>query len=620
MVRRHAAIASGSILLALAFSSSAYAQDPPTEAETPAHISLVEGVAVLERDGSTDNAPANMVLLAGDRIRTRIGRVEILFADGSTLHLDHNSAIDLQSDELVRLLDGRIRLSIPALARDVSYRIDGPHAWAQISQPGEYRAAVIQNAGASELEFAVLRGSAELTNEGGRTTLRAGERAFARADAAPSHPYVFNSASWDPFDRWSEARRSERLGVSTQYLPAEVRSYAGTLDRYGSWEYEASYGYVWYPRVDYGWRPYYHGRWSSLRPYGWTWIGSDPWGWPTHHYGRWGVSTRGSWYWIPGRSWSPAWVSWGHAPGYVSWCPLGFNNRPVFQIGVGGHFGYDPWRAWTVIPQRDFGVGFVHRRVLVGSAIDARTRSAFTYGDRAPIITGHAVSRGSSAAPIRVAGTATARRDTAPLLTNRGTATPNALRSTAPTRVIDMTRRPSSSPGDDRLEVGRERTTPDRPLIRSERVVGSTRPAPPTVEYRSTSRRPTHSQHRILSNSGRVSGGDSAELLPSTSGVSPRSIVRLRGRTRKSIRSTPIHAGSSDASRGPNARRLPVSRSVRRRRALARSEALPRHGPRHHQLRHRHQLRHLPERAHDLEATRHLGAQRSGALEGGETA
>ena len=292
MVRRHAVIASGSILLALAFAGSAYAQDPPTEAETPAHISLVEGVAVLERDGSTDNAPANMLLLAGDRIRTRVGRVEILFADGSTLHLDHNSAIDLQSDELVRLLDGRVRLSIPARARDVSYRIDGPHAWAQISQPGEYRAAVIQNAGASELEFAVLRGSAELTNEGGRTTLRAGERAFARADAAPSHAYVFNSASWDPFDRWSEARRSERLACLYAVPPrTKCGRMPATLDRYGSWEYESSYGYVWYPRVDFGWRPYYHGRWSSLRPYGWTWIGSDPWGWPTHHYGRWGVST-----------------------------------------------------------------------------------------------------------------------------------------------------------------------------------------------------------------------------------------------------------------------------------------------------------------------------------------
>jgi hypothetical protein len=483
MVRRYAVIASRSMLIALAVSSPAFAQDV-REAEAPAHISLVEGVAVLERDGRTDDAPANMPLLAGDRVRTRAGRVEILFADGSTLHLDHNSAVDLQSDELVRLLDGRLRLSIPTRARDVSYRIDGPHAWAQISQPGEYRAAVIQNAGLTELEFAVLRGAAELMNEGGRTTLRAGERAFARADAAPSHAYVFNSASFDPFDRWSEARRSERLGVSAQYLPDEVRPYAGALDRYGSWQYESSYGYVWYPRVDHGWRPYYHGRWSSLRPYGWTWIGADPWGWPTHHYGRWGFSSRGSWYWIPGRAWAPAWVSWAHAPGYVSWCPLGFNNRPVFQI-VNVHGGFDPWRGWTVLPQRDFGVGFVHRRVLVGSAIDARTRSAFVHRDSSPVVTGFAVPRGSAAAPIRVAGTAGARRGVSPLLTNRATAPSDADRSTAPSRAIDITRRPSSSTDNDRgtISGGRERTMPTRPVVRSERGVRATRPSQPAVEY-----------------------------------------------------------------------------------------------------------------------------------------
>ena len=368
MVRRFATLAAGFALFALCVAMPSAAQDAARPAvEAPAHISLVEGVATLERDGRIDDAPANMPLLSGDRVRTRAGRVEILFTDGSTLHLDHNTAIDLQSDELVRLLDGRVRLSIPSRARDVAYRIDGPHAWAQISEAGEYRAAVIQNAGLTELEFAVLRGAAELMNEGGRTSLRAGERAFARANAAPSYAYVFNSASWDPFDRWSEARRSERLGLSTQYLPEEVRPYAGTLDRYGAWQYESSYGYVWYPRVDHGWRPYSHGRWSSLRPYGWTWIGSDPWGWPTHHYGRWGFSSAGAWSWIPGRAWAPAWVSWAYAPGYVSWCPLGFNNRPVFQI-VNVHRGYDPWRAWTVIPQRDFGVGFVHRRGIGGVA------------------------------------------------------------------------------------------------------------------------------------------------------------------------------------------------------------------------------------------------------------
>jgi len=489
MVRRIAVIASGSMLLALVVAGHASAQDV-READAPAHISLVEGVASLERDGRTEDAPANMPLLAGDRVRTRAGRVEILFADGSTLHLDHNSAIDLQSDELLRLLDGRLRLSIPTRARDVSYRIDGPHAWAQISQPGEYRAAVIQNSGQTELEFAVLRGAAEFMNEGGRTTLRAGERAFARADAAPSHAYVFNSASWEPFDRWSEGRRSERLGLSTQYLPDEVRPYAGTLDRHGSWEYESSSGYVWYPRVDQGWRPYYYGRWSSLRPYGWTWIGADPWGWPTHHYGRWGFSSRGSWYWIPGRSWSPAWVSWAHAPGYVSWCPLGFNNRPVFQI-VGGHRGYDPWRAWTVLPQRDFGAGFVNRRGLVGSAIDARTRSSFAYRDSAPGVTGYAVPRGS-VAPIRVAGTGGARHSASPLVTNRDASGSDATRSTVPGGAVDITRRPSSSADEGRTEIfrGRERATPDRPLIRSDRSERTARPAQPAAAYAAPRRDP----------------------------------------------------------------------------------------------------------------------------------
>ena len=40
------------------------------------------------------------------------GRVEILFADGSALHADHDTVVDLQSDEVIRLLEGRMRLNI----------------------------------------------------------------------------------------------------------------------------------------------------------------------------------------------------------------------------------------------------------------------------------------------------------------------------------------------------------------------------------------------------------------------------------------------------------------------------------------------------------------------------
>jgi Family of unknown function (DUF6600)/FecR protein len=385
--------------------ASSSAQD--AAGESPAHISVVDGAALLERDGRSESAPASMPLLAGDRVRTQNGRVEVLFGDGSTLHLDNNTTLDFQSDEVIRLLDGRVRLNILAPGganRGLAYRVDAPSAWVQIARAGEYRISVFGGGDAREVELAVLRGAADLVNEDGRTSLGAGERAFARAGAGPSASYVYNSASWDAFDRWSEARRDSRLGVSADYLPETVQTYASTFNDYGYWQNEPTYGYVWYPRVRAGWRPYYYGRWTTLRPWGWTWIGSDPWAWPTHHYGRWGFSA-GSWFWIPGRTWGPAWVSWAYAPGYVSWCPLGWNNRAVFgfsNVGVYGGYRLNPWNAWTVVPHSGFGHGYVNLNVVNSTRIDVNTRNSFVVRNTGPDYQGYAVPR--SSAPIRSVG------------------------------------------------------------------------------------------------------------------------------------------------------------------------------------------------------------------------
>ena len=379
----------------------------PEQAATdpPAHVSVVDGSAVLERDGRSDTEVLSMPLLAGDRVRTQAGRVEVLFSDGSALHLDEQTTVDFQSDEVVRLLSGRVRLSVSAASREIVYRIDAPSAWVQINNPGEYRVSVLRG---DDVELAVLRGGAELVNEQGRSYVSAGERTYARVQAAPSPAYVFNSAAWDSFDRWSESRRDQRLGVSAQYLPDDVRPYAPAFDTYGSWRHEPAYGYVWYPRVQVGWRPYYHGRWASLRPYGWTWIANDPWGWPTHHYGRWGISA-GSWFWIPGRSWAPAWVSWGYAPGYVSWCPLGWNNRPVLGFSASYYGGrrYDPWYAWSVLPQRHFSTAYVSVSRYSTVRVDPRLRGSFVVNPRGPAVN-FAVNR--STVPIHTAGRSAAWR------------------------------------------------------------------------------------------------------------------------------------------------------------------------------------------------------------------
>jgi hypothetical protein len=140
-------------------------------------------------------------------------------------------------------------------------------------------------------------------------------------------------------------------GSSTAYLPPNLQTYSTDLDQSGTWQYDASYGNVWYPTVGADWRPYYDGYWATVPTYGWTWIGYNRWAWPTHHYGRWGFA-RSRWFWIPGSTFAAAWVSWGTAPGYVSWCPLGYDGRPVVALSIGYR---SAWNAWTILPRERFG-------------------------------------------------------------------------------------------------------------------------------------------------------------------------------------------------------------------------------------------------------------------------
>ena len=145
--------------------------------------------------------------------------------------------------------------------------------------------------------------------------------------------------------------RSQSASQSAEYLPTDSQAYAADLDQNGSWQYDTSYGNVWYPTVSADWRPYYYGYWTSVPAYGWTWVGYNRWAWPTHHYGRWGYA-HSRWFWIPGNVYSSAWVSWGTAPGYVSWCPLGYDSRPVAALSVGYSHG---WNPWTIVPRDHFG-------------------------------------------------------------------------------------------------------------------------------------------------------------------------------------------------------------------------------------------------------------------------
>lgn len=296
--------------------------------DLPAFVSVVDGYAELDRDGQSSRDIENVPLEAGDRLRTTRGRVEILFDDGSVLALDEHTAVTFVSASDVQLDAGRVRTQWRDRAARAELSVHTVAGSAIIRTQGDYRITLAESRrGDAEIEVAVARGSAELANDHGRTIVREGTRALTTAGYAPSTPYAY-SAPRDAFERWTEELEQDRYGVeSVRYLPDELRYYGGVFDRYGAWQRHPSYGYVWYPRVSVGWRPYDGGRWSFVIGFGYSWVGGSRWSWPTHHHGRWD-RVGGRYFWIPTRPTQRRFVGYAAPrPSYTA--PVNYYSRPT---------------------------------------------------------------------------------------------------------------------------------------------------------------------------------------------------------------------------------------------------------------------------------------------------
>jgi hypothetical protein len=365
-------------------------QQPEGEAQAPAYVAGVDGVARLDREGQSEAAEQGVPIVPGDRLRTEAGRVELAFPNGTQVYLDRYTEVELGDPLALRVVRGRLYVRVTAtIDADGPLLIDGPGAAVEFQDDGEYRVA-IGGTDVVEVELFVLRGQASLSSEGGNVLVPQGHRAIARDGGEPSAPEWHNPGQ-SALEKWAAEREAlwqSGQYASRQYLPSELSGYAATFDRHGTWQNDETYGAVWYPaQTSEDWRPYYDGRWDYTSHYGWTWIAAgDVWAYPTHHYGRWNLGARG-WHWIPSRRWGAAWVYWAVASDYVGWCPLGWNGRPV--LGV---FAYersypsrwrDPYRAWTVIPRSSFGRSHVPR-VFADRGRLARERPAFILQHRAP--------------------------------------------------------------------------------------------------------------------------------------------------------------------------------------------------------------------------------------------
>jgi hypothetical protein len=304
-------------------------------------MSYVKGDVYVQRgqDLGYEQGALNLVVVEGDKIGTKDGRVEIQLGRRNYLRLDGSTQVDVtalpggDSDPTkLHLLSGSIFVRVNSLTREKNIEIHTPDASFYLIEEGLYRIDVRDN---RETEFGVWSGSAEAAGEEGSTLVRNGERITAANGRFTSEPDGL-SARRDDFSAWNEDRDVLFARRSTKtYLPAEYADYENELADNGDWAYESSYGNVWVPRhTSSDWRPYYDGRWAWYPIIGWTWISYEPWGWCTSHYGRWGWGMDLGWYWIPYSrwSWGPAWVHWYWDRDYIGWCPLSYYNYPAVFV------------------------------------------------------------------------------------------------------------------------------------------------------------------------------------------------------------------------------------------------------------------------------------------------
>jgi hypothetical protein len=315
------------------------AQDDDDAKRGVARISLINGEVSVRRGDSGDwvAAAVNAPVMAQDRLTTGpTSRTEVQFDWANMLRIGANAELQVAQLEyrryILQLARGTVTFRV-LRDSDADVELDTPSVSVRPSRRGVYRVTVRDD---GTTEVAVRAGDVEVFTPRGSQRLTAGQSLEARGTQSDPEFQIAGATPIDDWDRWNEARdRALEQTQAYRYVSRDVYG-AEDLDPYGTWVYDAPYGYVWRPTVVAGWAPYRHGRWSWVDWYGWTWVSYDPWGWAPYHYGRWYSGPRG-WCWYPGgiggrHHWSPALVAF-----------FGFGRGVSVGVGFGGGWGNVGW-------------------------------------------------------------------------------------------------------------------------------------------------------------------------------------------------------------------------------------------------------------------------------------
>jgi len=371
-----------------------------------AHVTDVDGAgSILSDANGRTEIQVNLPLAEGDQVVTDAGgHAEIELADGNRVQIAGESRVRLDAlagedgssaeESALTLLEGSLAVESAPFTDSRAFRVDTADASVYVPSHGRARVNLDANRGTSVI---VRDGSVEVETRSGPVSAEAGQYVLVRGDEQPE--LARGAFSRDRFDVWVADRTETALAaynsVSARYVDGdEYDQDVSSLDDYGNWDYSPTYDTeVWRPNVGADWSPYSDGYWYYT-PVGASWVDSSPWGWFPSHYGNWFFDAGfGSWCWSPAFAYSPAWVYWGFAPGYVGWCPIGsyayYGPYASYWGGYGGwhsglYFGvhgtfdgnHVDWRhGWNFVGDHSFGSHFDHRSVMPGSAVASRLGS-----------------------------------------------------------------------------------------------------------------------------------------------------------------------------------------------------------------------------------------------------
>ena len=151
------------------------------------------------------------VVATADAVTTSIGRAEILFADGTLLHVDADSSVRWEAAGPLALDNGRVLLRTGTGGwLDVVL----PFARVTLAPAGAY--GLLVDASHARLLVTVMAGGADLQTSAAQATLGPSEMVVLTESTSRLVVTAFEPTPWDMFMLWSRARLSARVLAARQ--------------------------------------------------------------------------------------------------------------------------------------------------------------------------------------------------------------------------------------------------------------------------------------------------------------------------------------------------------------------------------------------------------------------